>query len=167
MGNQQNAGIVAFGFGEPASTMPNLRIAACTADLSRAKDVSMVFTDRDVASHLVCEVMSVKEIDPERVPTTYRLAATAVKEAKTQQVVKLYVVTTPCHLWRCLRDLRWASHEQKVAIEFVPQPIESYHQYDSDAITVFTRRASCWWPVELAYRVASTIYPAWYKRTRA
>lgn len=126
----------------------------------------MVFTDRDVAPHLVRYQIPFQQIDPTRMPTTYRLAVFAVKAAKEQGMEELHVIAAPCHMWRCLRDLRWAAEENGVVLTLTPRSLLG-GQYDPRAETKFTRSAFQWWPFETAYRIASTVFPNWYKRTRA
>ncbi len=159
-------GVVAFGFGEPASANPNPRIGECASKLASKKDVGVIVTDRDVFPHLSCGEIKVVQIDPSRVPTTYRLAGRAVKEAMKQRLATLHVVAAPCHMWRCLRDLGWAVQDQGSVLKLVAQPIEGY-QYGLDATTPYTRSAWIWWPFEIAYRVVSSIFPRWYKSTRS
>jgi len=161
---QWKVGVVAFGFGEPASANPNSKIAALA--LMYAQGDVPIFTDRDVSPHLRGATNTIEEIDPKRMPTTWRLAVMAIERAENYNLNKLHVVAAPCHMWRCLRDLRWAACDRGIEIEFTPQPIEGY-QYDSLAQTMYTRAAWIWWPFELAYRIASSVFPRWYKRTRA
>lgn len=164
---QKKVGFVAFGFGEPADLKPNREIARWGILLARAVDATVVITDRDVSPHLSGAGIVVKEIDPTRVPTTWRLAASAIAEAKNQRLTTLYVVAAPCHIWHCLRDLRWAALDQGIEVILVAKPIEARHQYDHAATTWFTRSPLFWWPAELAYRFASITFPGWYMRTRA
>lgn len=159
-------GIVAFGFGEPASTRPNQHIHAKAVALVGALTASVLFTDRDIFSALREGGAVVEELDPTQRPTTYRLAKFAVAGAEKHRLTELHVVAAPCHIWRCVRDLRWVAVELGVEAAFTPCPIDSYH-YDRSATTVFTRSAWMWWPFEIAYRIASTLFPSWYKRTRA
>lgn len=165
MRNQRSA-IVAFGFGEPASAGPNPHIAKVAVRVARSTDTELIFTDRDIAPHLRPYGFEVKEIDPGRVPTTYRLALLAAQGVGKYGLDILDVVALPCHMWRCLRDLRWAALECGVAVKLVPKPISGY-PYDPAATTPFTRSAWQWWPPEIAYRAASEVFPEWYKRTRA
>lgn len=166
MNSQRNVGIVAFGFGEPANLIPNHAIAAAVGHLARTTVASVVFTDRDVAPHLNPYAVTINEISAVRVPTTYRLALLAAKGAKKEGFTELYVVAAPCHIWRCLRDLRWAAKDCGVSLTLTSRPMQG-RQYDPAATTTFTRSALQWWPFETAYRLVSTLFPGWYKRTRA
>lgn len=158
--------VVAFGFGEPWKANPNSRIAALA--LHHARGTShFILTDRDVYPHLAhSEHATVEQIDPSRVPTTYRLAVMAIQRAKARELSELYVVAAPCHMWRCLRDLRWAADDAGVTITLIPRPIGG-GDYDPHAATWFTHAAWLWWPLEIAYRAVSNIFPEWYKRTHA
>jgi len=164
--NQWNVGIVAFGFGEPSGANPNANIGVLALQCARRRAGTPIFTDRDVSPHLAGASGIVEEIDPKRIPTTYRLAKMAMERAKEYELNELQVVATTCHMWRCLRDLRWAAHDCGVAVTLTPCPIRGF-QYDSSATTPYTRTAWRWWTFEIAYRAASGMFPAWYKRTRA
>lgn len=167
MESREKAGIVAFGFGEPARILPNWDISVEVEALCKSGKASVVFTDRDIAPQLYAlKSVPVQEIDPERMPTTYRLALFAVKSAKERGLTTLHVVAAQCHIWRCLRDLKWAAKECGVNLAFVSHARGKW-MWDKRAETKFTRSALRWWPLEIAYRVASTVFPNWYKRTRA
>lgn len=165
MNNQWNVGIVAFGFGEPSSANPNSNIGALASRLAHTRGATTIFTDRDVSPHLSRGETAIKEIDPKRMPTTYRLAVMAIEEAKKYELDELHVVAAPCHIWRCLRDLQWAARDCGITIKLTPQAIRG-NQYDPVATTPYTRAAWIWWPFEIAYRAASSMFPEWYKRTR-
>lgn len=96
---------MAFGFGEPWKLKPNYEISALALALAR-RTRGRIFTDRDVAPHLLDLSLHVETDSIERVPTTYCLAVMAIYKARYLEVTELCVVTAPCHMWRCLRDLR-------------------------------------------------------------
>ncbi len=159
-------GVVAFGFGEPSDLVPNHQIALYARQYGGVYWASVIFTDRDVEPHARKGRIAVETIDATRVPTTYRLAVAAVEGFKKHKLDALLVVAAPCHMRRCLRDLRWAADDIGVTIKLMPLPIE-YFRYDSAATTWFTRSPWVWWPMEIGLRVVSGLLKGWYKRTRA
>jgi len=163
---QRKVGLVAFGFGEPYDLESNRLIAACVTKVAQTKEIVSIYTDRDVALHLPPDEAVVKQLDSTLFPHTYRMAVFTVKQMKEEGVEELHAVAASCHLWRAVRDLRWAAVDHGVAVKLVPHPVTG-SVYDSKATTWYTQTAWLWWPLEIMYRVASSLCPAVYKRWRS
>lgn len=164
---QGKVGVVAFGFGEPFDLASNRLIATRLIEVVQTTGAVFVYTDRDVAPHLsLDDEVAVKQLDSTLFPHTYRMAVFAIQQAQEHGVEELYVVAAPCHIWRCLRDLRWVADDQALTITLVPKPINR-SVYEPTADTWFTRAWYFWWPMELGYRMMSNLLPRVYKRLRS
>lgn len=158
-------GVVAFGFGEPATLDVNKKLAAKATAIATTSGALMICTDRDVSPHFKDMSIPVTEIDPTRKPTTYRLAVLVAAETKSAELEALHIIAAPCHMWRCRRDIAWALKEVGSTADIVLEPVADY-PYDFAATTFYTRSAWLWWPLEISYRAWSSLVPVLYKRLR-
>ncbi len=163
---KQKVGLVVFGFGEPSDLESNRQLADFANKVFHSTEPMAIFTDRDVASHLSKDLVTIKILNQSLFPHTYRMAVFAIEQAKEEEIDELYVVAMPCHIWRCLRDLRWVANEQEVIIKLIPQPLKN-NFYPKTATTWYTRSAWVWWPMEMMYRMGSGLLPSLYKHFRS
>ena len=162
----EKVGVVAFSFGAPAHTSSNQFIAHHTMALIDTEPTAVLYTDREIVPHLTYVTAAVATLDPSLYPSTYRLALFAIKEAKKRDLSTLVVVAAPYHVWRCLRDVRWAAEANNVDIKLVARPADGC-PFDSAAATWYARAAWLWWPLELCYRLGSSSFPGLYKQLRS
>ncbi len=117
----QDAGIVAFAFGVPATIVSNRRIAEIASRRAWAWNVP-VYTQLDVRVEdwihvgAEIEVVYTEEI-PGEPPPTLCIARRAVWWANRRHLTRLWVVAAKPHLWRALRDLKEVIHEAGLNIE--------------------------------------------------
>jgi hypothetical protein len=157
--------VVVFGFGEPLAIPSNRVLADFVKGVFHHVSAHCVYiTDRDVAGLLHGIGREVCCIDPSRRPTTWRLAVEAVALAQRRGYTELHVVAMPCHARRCMRDLHSAAHDKGVAITFHCTWLPTYSVYSPTAETWITRSPWIWWPMEISFRILSTLFPGWYKR---
>lgn len=163
----ENAGVVAFGFGVPHNIRSNRWIAKI-ASLKARELRAPVYTQSDV-----CDVESGIRVEytpeePGNPPPTLRIARGAVAWAHQNKLTTLWVSAAKPHLWRCVRDLKYAIRETKAQIVVrICKEIEQYPEnewYCSDSIQPRVRsrkewrKRECifeWMPMFLYKRVAS------------
>ncbi len=120
-------GIVAFAFGAPGTLRSNRRIAQVASLKSRELDAP-IYTQRDVSFGPGFDVWFIKE-EVGNPPPTFRIARGAVQWAKKEQITELWVSSAKPHLWRCLRDLKYAVREVQEQMEIhVCEDIERYQE---------------------------------------
>lgn len=174
-------GIVAFAFGAPHSTFANWRIAEMARyEVWRQEQESsleihaQIFTQRDIQfdplgpqndprdERTLVEVQSVEvtyiEGESDCPPSTLRIARGAVKWAKQRGIRKLWVVAAKPHLWRCVRDLKYAIREADAHIEvFVYQGIKEIPGdkwfYPLGSTQKRVQSFWKWWPREIILRL--------------
>lgn len=146
--------VVAFAFGAPSSIGSN-RCIALIARRKAEKLSATVYAQLDVGigSGLTVE-------HPDRIsgtpPSTLLIARKAVQWAKRKGVRELWVSAASPHLWRCLRDLKYAIRQEKVQIEVcVCAEIERYPEewYCPDSEQRRTRSRKQWWRREIVLRL--------------
>lgn len=163
----EKAGIVAFAFGAPHNIQSNRWIAEI-ASLKAREVRAPVYTQSDV-----CDVESGIRVEytpeePGSPPPTLRIARGAVAWAQQNQLTTLWVSAAKPHLWRCVRDLKYAICETKAQIvvrickEIDKYPERGWYCSDSTQPRVRSRkewtRRECileWMPMFLYKRVAS------------
>lgn len=163
-----SVGIVAFAFGVPHSTPSNKRIAEIAMWKASGREEgewcqgdvvipAPIYTQRDIQMPgflgRQCRIEE-KEGNP---PPTLRIARGAVKLAKQQGIRKLLVVAARPHLWRCIRDLKYAIREAKAQIKvFVCREIKQLPEnkwFDPDSTQKRARSFWKWWPREIILRL--------------
>lgn len=139
-------GVVAFAFGTPESILSNLHIAHIASRKARELGAA-VYAQFDVRVEPGIKVEYTSEKPGNPVPTL-RLARGAVQWAKRLELKELWVSAAKPHLWRCLRDLRWAACEAGTNIEV--RACEAIEQYSEDVWFCFystqerTRSREAW-----------------------
>lgn len=119
-------GVIAFAFGAPANIRSNVRLAEIATKKACELDAA-IFTQRDVWIILGAEVEHADEQIGGNPPSTLRIARKAVRWAVKMEISELWVVAANPHLWRCLRDLRYAVCEAGLKIPVWPcKEIYSY-----------------------------------------
>jgi hypothetical protein len=143
----ENAGIVAFAFGAPHNIQSNRWIAEI-ASLKARELRAPVYTQADVCdvgSGIPVEYMPEESDNP---PTTLRMARGAVAWAQQNKLTTLWVSAARPHLWRCVRDLKYAICEAKAQIVVrVCKEIERYSEnewYCSDSTQPRVRSRKEW-----------------------
>ena len=107
-------GVVAFAFGVPASIVSNQRIAQIASKKAKERNAS-VYTQLDVQieAGIAVEYTEEKSGEP---PPTLREARGAVQQARKLGLEVLWIAAAAPHLWRALRDLKYAIKEARAAI---------------------------------------------------
>jgi hypothetical protein len=112
----EKAGIVAFGFGAPASIWSNKTIAEIAEHKAKREGAS-VYTQLDIQIADRSIVVQYTEEKPGQPPPTLRICRGAVAWAKKHGITRLYIAAAKPHLWRCQRDLYRAVKEAKADIK--------------------------------------------------
>lgn len=108
---RKNCIVVAFAFGAPGQRS-NQYIGQIASRKAR-KLGGWVYTQLEVPVNMGTAKMYIKD----NRPTVLRIARAAVYEAKRFGIRELWIAAAPPHLWRCLRDLRYAVDEADAMIE--------------------------------------------------
>ena len=161
-----SVGIVAFAFGTPHFTLSN----QCIAEIAMRKALSQgewrqgdvvvpapIYTQRDIQMPRFLGRRYRAEEREGNPPPTLRIARGAIKWAKQQGVRKLWVVAAKPHLWRCIRDLKYAIREADAQIKvFVCGGIRQVPEnkwFDPDSTQERVRSFWKWWPREIILRL--------------
>ncbi len=109
-------GIVAFSFGAPSAIPANQHIARIARNHAIALKAS-IYTQPDIQINNKegVEVLYTHQKNGNP-PPTLRIARRAVQWAHQQGIKELLVVAAEPHLWRCVRDLKYASKEARMRI---------------------------------------------------
>lgn len=142
----KKAGVIAFAFGVPGTILSNQRIAQIAS--RKAQELTApIYTQLDVHVESGIEVEYTKE-EPGNPPPSLRIARGAVQWAERQRFTELWVVAAKPHIWRCLRDLKYAVREARAKIEVKAcKEIEQYPEdewFCSDSIQERTRSRKNW-----------------------
>lgn len=145
------AGIVPFAFGVPANIRPNVLIANIAARRARELDAP-IYTQIDVSINTICqpvvEVEYFPQTKPKNPPPTLRIARGAVRWAKRRGISEFWVVAAKPHLWRCLRDLRYAVREAGLRIPvLLCREVHDYPEegwFCKDSIQFRTQAKEAW-----------------------
>ncbi len=142
----EKSGIVAFAFGAPYNISSNdllSKIASCKARAIKAP----IYTQLDIRINFEVKVEYTDEIKG-KPPPTFRMARGAVQWAKSQGITELWVCAAEPHLWRCLRDLKYAVREAGLRIEIrIYKTIEWYSEkcwFCPDSTQARTRSRGNW-----------------------
>jgi hypothetical protein len=112
-------GIVAFAFGVPDSIWSNRAIAQIAS--IKARDLGApIFTQLDVPIPYWVAADRANE-EAGNPPPTLRIAREAVLWAKLRSIEELWVVAAGPHLWRVVRDLKYAIHEAETEAQIKVQ----------------------------------------------
>jgi hypothetical protein len=162
----EKAGVVAFAFGVPHNIQSNLWIAQIASRKARELRAP-VYTQADVCVELGIRVEYSPE-EPGNPPPTLRIARGAVAWAQQNKLTTLWVSAAKPHLWRCVRDLKYAIREARAQIVVrICEKIDKYPEsgwYCSDSTQPRVRsrkkwrrreRIFEWMPMFLYKRVAS------------
>lgn len=101
------AGIVAFSFGFPDTIAANLEIALM-ADREAKARFAPILTQREVRMH---DAEYVDADGPQGPTPTLRMCRKAVQWAHSRGLDELVIVAAQPHLWRCIRDMKYAVRE--------------------------------------------------------
>jgi len=146
--------ITALAFGVPSTIAANEYIGAIASAKARALGAP-VYTQLDVPIDPGVEVMHTLEV-PGEPPPTLRIARGAVALAKREQVGELWVVAAKPHIWRCVRDFKFAIRETDAELEVhVCEDINlilKNEWYCSDSAQARTRSRLAFWPREFVLR---------------
>ncbi len=107
-------GIIAFAFGEPGTTEPNLIIAGFSSEDAR-KFHCAVYTEYDVwvEKDITVEYVEKEQKSP---PSTLQIARGAIRWAKKNEISELRIVTAKPRLKRAMRDVKKAIQDAETSI---------------------------------------------------
>ncbi|MCH8049938.1 hypothetical protein IIB51_00800 [Patescibacteria group bacterium] len=107
-------GIVAFAFGGPGTTEPNLIIAEFSSEDAR-KSGCGVYTEYDVwvDSDIIVEYIKKGQKSP---PSTLQIARGAIRWAEKYEINELRIVAAKPRLKRAMRDVKKAIQDAQVSI---------------------------------------------------
>jgi hypothetical protein len=148
-------GVVAFAFGD--------------GDIPPNHEIALVAERHAYADGEVWEILTQKEVpiyrsagDPYFIEyiseqangePTLRIARWMVARAVKLGIKKLIVVAAGPHVWRCMRDLRYAIKESGVQIQLEQSQFSSFKAwFCEESSQSRTRSFRAWWPRELILR---------------
>jgi len=155
-------GIVAFAFGSPASILPNRFLKEAAASVAFKQSARLILTQKELpfpSSITIVRFIS----EAENAEPTLRIARWAIEEAIKEGLTRLIVVAVGPHIWRCLRDIRWAIRQNKKAANIQVEEADlrgntcAHYLYPPICYSVEStqprsRSALAWWPRELLLR---------------
>jgi len=165
--SDSRSGVVAFAFGAPDSIYSNYIIGVIAAMKAEECGAS-IYTQADICIEAVFSSIEVEYTEEElgNPPPTLRIARGAVLWAKKHGVRELWIAAAKPHLWRCVRDLKYATREASEAITvYVCERVESSREDEDwfcpDSTQERTRSREAW---EKRERIVRWM-PMWlYKR---
>mgnify|MGYP000540905935 CR=1 FL=1 len=139
--DKEKSGIVGFAFGTPRSIPSNNAISMIICKKARELNAP-VFVQFDILIlDPEIDVFYAKEYAHQAL-TTYEVASQAIDWAITHNIKKLWIVATPCHFTRCLRDITYVAEQKKAKIKFrICQEIYD-KTYEKDWLS---KRSEQWW----------------------
>jgi len=144
-------GVIGFAFGVDCNIISNVYVGKTATD----KGVP-IFTQKDLFIENPTSTVDYIE-EKEDPPPTLRIAREAVKWAMKLGIKELWVAAARPHLWRCVRDLKYAIKEAGVQIQVrVCDEIGMYPKKEwfcSNSTQKRTRSPKDWWPREIILRL--------------
>lgn len=142
----KKSGIVAFAFGVPYNINSNKLIAEIAS--RKAREIKApIYTQLDIRINSEVKVEYINEIQGNP-PPTLRMARGAIHWAKFNEITEIWVCAAEPHLWRCLRDLKYASSEAGIQIEIrICETIKWYSEnywFCADSTQARTRSREAW-----------------------
>jgi len=139
-------GIAVFAFGVPYNINSNKLIAEIAS--RKAREIKApIYTQLDIRINSEVKVEYINEIQGNP-PPTLRMARGAIHWAKFNEITELWVCAAKPHLWRCLRDLKYAANESGIKIEIkICEMIKWYSEnywFCPDSTQEFTRSRENW-----------------------
>ena len=135
--------IVVFLFGLPMDSPRNLKLAERAASLSNNLGVPIFDESAFVESMGWHDGNGAPWIS-----STLKFAKALAKEGANKRWKNALVIAAPCHVWRCVRDLRQFGLYAKADKFFIGARF-----YDKNSEHWWTRCASLWWIRELSLRL--------------
>jgi hypothetical protein len=162
----KKSGVLAQAFGVPSSILSNCLIAETASKKARSLKCP-VFTQADIRVDEGIGVTYCTE-EPGSPPPTLRICRESVRWAQKNGVEEIWIACARPHLWRVMRDLKYAIREVKVEIK-VRVCDEVYHHLEEkwfcpDSTQKRTRSRSEWMKRE---RILMLIPMFIYKRVAA
>ena len=122
----KKAGIVAFGFGCPDIILSNVYIAIVARE--KAWELKApIYTQKDVCIQSDDLLIKYTEEQVGNPPPTLRIARGAVCWAKNQGIEEIWIVAAEPHLWRCIRDIKYAVKE--IGIQISVKVCTAIHEF--------------------------------------
>jgi len=164
----EKIGIIAFAFGVPSSIPSNRTITHIAGLESYYGFCVPVYTQRDIQ---ICQdKFGVGRIEytkekPGNPPPILRIARGAIQWAKERELSSLVIVAAAPHLWRALRDTKYAVREAGLQIKVLPSELIQKHSKNFWFCSESTQKRTTswwqWWSREIIVK----LMPFWlYKR---
>lgn len=157
-------GIVVFGFGFPTDIVAN-QLLTEMAKWEMSLDSTPVFTQREI----VLDGAEYSDAPgPQGPMTTLRVCRAAVQWAHLRGLDEIMIIAAKPHLWRCLRDMRYAAREVnfdiKVYASDLIENVSSKQWFRGDSEQWCTKSRVVWYlrdsilrimPMSIYRRIAS------------
>ncbi len=152
--SRSRLGIVAFAFGTPYNLESNKEIAFFA--LKEAKKWGVpIYTQIDIyitPTPKVCVYYKSQIMGS--TPSTLQVAKGAAEWIKKFGLNEIWVVGAPCHMSRCLRDLRYVAKTEDLRILIKHcKPKKSERWFSSKSLQWWTRSSLQWWLREATLRL--------------
>jgi hypothetical protein len=141
-------GIVVFSYGFPNEITANKTLSEIAVAHAKRLEI-LILTQREVT---IPGAQYVDQYHGQGAHPTLRVARKAVMWAHILKMDYLWVVAMPPHMWRCLRDLKYAIEESgfDIKIRSIDQALEIPYEkwFSGDSQQWYTKTATRWYTRE-------------------